>query len=290
MTTTKQSQANRQNALLSTGPRSRAGKARASRNALRLGVYSDVPVLPGQEREEDWQAFRAGIFGSLAPAGTLEETLAGRVALCAWRLRRTARYETAMIASGLAAVEERLWAPALEGTRASLLRELEEDSGPVPPESAMRKVLRQLEEKRGSVENGEGTRRLFEGLSGMADNDAVDGSDAYGVFQDLFDAVCDYEARIPEVEDERFLAGLGVPNEELADAYAWEGWTAGMIRKGAARLAGHARIEEKALLTRAMAQRQHLQAEGKAKLRDLKRQEKELRRLVEAKEERLKRE
>jgi hypothetical protein len=38
---------------------------------------------------------------SLAPAGALEQELAGRVALSLWRLRRVAAFETAVTAAGL---------------------------------------------------------------------------------------------------------------------------------------------------------------------------------------------
>src|SRR5262245_23337762 len=101
----KRAEANRTNALLSTGPKTPAGKSRSSQNALRHGLRSDLPVLPG-ERAEDWEAHRQGILASLVPAGALEEALAGRVALCLWRLRRVAQYETAVTAVGLDEVEE----------------------------------------------------------------------------------------------------------------------------------------------------------------------------------------
>ena len=93
-------EANRRNALRSTGPITPAGKARSSKNALRHGVYSALPVVAGLEWNEDWETHRAGIFKSLAPEGTLEEALAERVALCFWRLNRVHRYETAITIGG----------------------------------------------------------------------------------------------------------------------------------------------------------------------------------------------
>src|SRR5436190_1798954 len=102
----RQTEANRANALLSTGPQSAEGKARASRNALRHGAASALAVVPGLERPEDWEAHRKGILDSLAPARALEEALAERVALCSWRLARVARYETAVTAVGLERIEE----------------------------------------------------------------------------------------------------------------------------------------------------------------------------------------
>src|SRR6516164_785356 len=108
MATTNLVEANRRNAELSTGPRSAGGKAAASRNALKHGVLSPLPVIPAAERPEDWEAHRAGIVGCLAPAGALEGQLAERVALALWRLNRVARYEAAVIAATQEEAVERL--------------------------------------------------------------------------------------------------------------------------------------------------------------------------------------
>src|SRR5262245_5821478 len=99
-------EANRRNAMVSTGPRTPQGKARSSQNALRQGLASALAVVEGLEQAQDWQAHRDGIVAGLAPVGALEETFAERVALCSWRLRRVARYETAVTAVGLERVED----------------------------------------------------------------------------------------------------------------------------------------------------------------------------------------
>jgi hypothetical protein len=80
----------------STGPKSTAGKAVASRNAILHAIRSDRPVIYGMENESDWQKHRDGIVASLAPEGQLEEALADRVALLIWRLHRVTRYEVAV--------------------------------------------------------------------------------------------------------------------------------------------------------------------------------------------------
>jgi hypothetical protein len=108
MASDKQREANRQNALKSTGPTTSAGKARSSRNALHHGAFSTLPVVPGLERNEDWEAHRAGIFTSLIPVGVLEEALAVRVAICLWRLNRIHRYETAVTSIGLERIADQL--------------------------------------------------------------------------------------------------------------------------------------------------------------------------------------
>jgi hypothetical protein len=105
MTTPAQLEANRSNAAHSTGPKSTAGKAIVARNALRHGLRCDQPVLPG-EHPDAWQAHLEGIVRDLAPAGPLEVELAGRVALCLWRLRRVAAYENAATVAGIESVAE----------------------------------------------------------------------------------------------------------------------------------------------------------------------------------------
>ena len=88
------SSSNRANARRSTGPRTPAGKAIVARNALNHGIYAQSPVVEGFETAADWIAYREAMLANLAPEGMLEETLAERIILTAWRLRRTARYET----------------------------------------------------------------------------------------------------------------------------------------------------------------------------------------------------
>lgn len=79
------------------GPRTEAGKAAASQNALTHGMMSNAPLVPG-ENEADWQGHLDGILASLQPVGALESALANRVALLLWRLNRVWRAETATIA------------------------------------------------------------------------------------------------------------------------------------------------------------------------------------------------
>ena len=96
MASEKQIQANRENALKSTGPKSPEGKRRAARNALKHGLLSQDMLLPG-EKAKELNAFREGMFAELAPEGELEEFLADRVVESAWRLRRAVRMERDII-------------------------------------------------------------------------------------------------------------------------------------------------------------------------------------------------
>jgi hypothetical protein len=78
----------------STGPRTTEGKAIASRNRTGHGIYALSPVVEGLESAEDWSAYRQAMLASFAPVGMLEETLAERSILTAWRMRRVSGYET----------------------------------------------------------------------------------------------------------------------------------------------------------------------------------------------------
>ena len=75
-------------------------------NATRHGISSPKPVVPGLEKQEDWESHRDGIMENLFPVGHLEVTLAERVALLSWRLHRVTRYETETVALSQEQVEE----------------------------------------------------------------------------------------------------------------------------------------------------------------------------------------
>src|SRR5436190_14545210 len=102
MTTPKQAQANRANARRSTGPRTAAGKARSSRNALKHGLRAETALLPG-ESAADWREHREGVLISLGAKGALETELADRVALALWRLRRVGPCDAAAVTRELPA-------------------------------------------------------------------------------------------------------------------------------------------------------------------------------------------
>lgn len=86
--------ANRENAKLSTGPKSAEGKATSARNATKHGALATVPVLPGEDAGE-WAAHLDGLREHLKPVGYHEELLTFRYALQLWRLRRIVSYEVA---------------------------------------------------------------------------------------------------------------------------------------------------------------------------------------------------
>ena len=93
MATEKQIEANRRNALKSTGPRTPEGRARSSRNALKHGLASEHAVLDTEDRklfDQLLSSYRA----DLQPDGPLESDLVDQIAIAAWRLRRFRKFET----------------------------------------------------------------------------------------------------------------------------------------------------------------------------------------------------
>jgi hypothetical protein len=87
MSTEKQIAANRANSQRSTGPRTDAGKAASSQNALRHGLTaSGLIILPGQE--EAFAELESGLRGSLKPDTPLHEVIFKRIVECAWKLER----------------------------------------------------------------------------------------------------------------------------------------------------------------------------------------------------------
>src|SRR5215212_2401911 len=90
------------------GPVTEEGKEIVRWNATRHGIRSPAPVVPGVEKQEDWEDHRDGVLESLSPVGHLENVLAERAALLSWRLNRVIRYETETIALYQERVEDDL--------------------------------------------------------------------------------------------------------------------------------------------------------------------------------------
>ena len=92
MTSDKQIEANRRNALRSTGPRTDEGKAASSQNAISHGLLARQVVIAG-ESEDEFASLQQRLQASLEPVGELELMLADRIVSNFWRLGRTGRIE-----------------------------------------------------------------------------------------------------------------------------------------------------------------------------------------------------
>jgi hypothetical protein len=95
MTSYRQIEANRRNALKSTGPRTKAGKLASRRNAVRHGLTAET-VISGLEDAEDYKAFEAAITADYDAQSAVERELVLRLASVLWRLRRATTMETGL--------------------------------------------------------------------------------------------------------------------------------------------------------------------------------------------------
>jgi hypothetical protein len=86
MTSPRQIEANRRNALQSTGPTSANGKHVSRRNALRHGFTAETVLEPLENPEEYW-TFEAAILSEYLPQTPIEQELVRRLASLFWRLR-----------------------------------------------------------------------------------------------------------------------------------------------------------------------------------------------------------
>src|ERR1022692_1174081 len=98
MSSFKQIEANRRNALKSTGPRTQEGKERSRCNALRHGLTAET-IIAALEDTEDYQAFEAAVIADYDAESAVERELVLRLASVLWRLRRATGIETALFES-----------------------------------------------------------------------------------------------------------------------------------------------------------------------------------------------
>jgi hypothetical protein len=98
MSTPAQAEANLANAQHSTGPRTEAGKAASSQNALKHGLTAKTILLPGED-EAAYRKMCEGMFESFAPASTPEQELVQLLCDTQWRLQRCGRIEAAILSA-----------------------------------------------------------------------------------------------------------------------------------------------------------------------------------------------
>ena len=84
MATLKQIEANRRNALRSTGPKTQEGKAAVRLNSLRHGVYAKTLLLPGESRE-DFNQLCEDLEKDWQPQTRTEQEHVEEMATCIWK-------------------------------------------------------------------------------------------------------------------------------------------------------------------------------------------------------------
>ena len=85
--------ANRENAKMSTGPRTVSGKDKVSGNALTHGLTAEKHVIIGESIEE-FNALKESMFQVYKPDGVCEEEIFIKLIELLWRLRRVGLIET----------------------------------------------------------------------------------------------------------------------------------------------------------------------------------------------------
>jgi hypothetical protein len=95
MTSYRQIEANRRNALKSTGPKTEAGKQVSRCNAVRHGLTAET-VIGVLEDAEDYKAFELAITADYDAQSAVERELVLRLASLLWRLRRATTVETGL--------------------------------------------------------------------------------------------------------------------------------------------------------------------------------------------------
>jgi hypothetical protein len=96
LTPAARTRTNRANAMLSTGPRTAAGKQRSSQNALTHGLTSRSPVS-ATEDPAAYQLHCHQFFDEYRPATPTESQLIQELADTAWRLNRIPALEAALL-------------------------------------------------------------------------------------------------------------------------------------------------------------------------------------------------
>jgi len=100
MASKKQIEANKRNALKSSGPKTPEGKDTARLNSTKHGLLSQEILLPGEDGEalkELGERLRA----ELQPVGELESLLVEKIVATHWRMQRLERVEAGIFAFDL---------------------------------------------------------------------------------------------------------------------------------------------------------------------------------------------
>ena len=105
MVSTKQLEANRRNAALSTGPRTEEGKSAVRLNALQHGLRARSVLLPG-ENVEDYHQLCADLEDNWQPRNRTEQLLVEQMAVAQWKLARLEVGERSIFAQGMSAEKQ----------------------------------------------------------------------------------------------------------------------------------------------------------------------------------------
>ena len=104
MASLKQIEANRTNALRSTGPRTPEGKAVAARNAIRTGLYAAKEIVIPCEDSQEFRTLTTEYYDRFDPSTPEQRCLVDDLVSLEWQLRRFRRIEGELLS--LTAINE----------------------------------------------------------------------------------------------------------------------------------------------------------------------------------------
>jgi hypothetical protein len=113
MSTQDQLDANRTNAQSSTGPKTDAGKAASSQNAVKHGLFAKNDVISGEDLAR-YEEHRTNIYDEYFPTTPTESVLTQRIASLTWRLMRADRLQATVINTLVAAQQKATPPPVRE--------------------------------------------------------------------------------------------------------------------------------------------------------------------------------
>src|SRR5215211_540625 len=193
--------------LAKGGPVTQEGKEVVRWNAVKHGLLSPAPVVPGVEKAEEWEHHRIGILESLSPEGHLELVLAERAALLSWRLNRVTRFETVTIALSQEKMEDDLAEKRRFGSSYLL--------GPSHPEDV-----------RMALQDALRAQRLIKRFPKLPDDKGLSGPDAASIL-DLVWGQVNEEVEVEEVQLPEAIPEWASLEEYIAE---WDGWTVSLER------------------------------------------------------------
>lgn len=85
MSSDRKIEANRQNAKLSTGPKTEEGKAASSQNARKHGLSGRALYVP-EDRQEEFASLQAALHAELGPIGEIQTNYFEQLLFAAWNL------------------------------------------------------------------------------------------------------------------------------------------------------------------------------------------------------------
>jgi hypothetical protein len=222
MISEKQLEANHQNALRSTGPKTMEGVETVKFNALRHSLRSVQTVVPGEDPAA-WEAHQAAVIEDLKPAGALEYALVEQIAAKLWRLGRVVEYESNVVSNSQDLDE-------LMNSHESA-RQRPRSTGPkradIPTRNDIEDARQSVKGAKTTLRNQETALEQLESLPDMADDARIYDWTIYEPLRKTLGLSGKETDRIFKDDDEpfearhlRFMLQMRGPVEETADSIA----------------------------------------------------------------------